>query len=246
MKLDAKLHCRAPFGSYCETHEDPDITNTLDPRTKWGICMGPTGNLQESYNFLSLSTGKKVTQRKFREMPITNSVIKKVEEMPVKDGAVNGISFKNRKEVEYVFDNEDEYKTLMEPDQPSPYPNNPAEAPGILMEIEEEYGVDNVVQDEPGLSNKQRALHVAQNSGLDFSSITTKMNGGEVTKILDDDEEEAINEYIKEEVQVMVEPIYVEEQEEARGTEESDKDGGTRRSGRRRIPNRQFKDLICT
>ncbi len=33
-RLDTKLHCRAPFGSYCETHEDPDITNTLDPRTK--------------------------------------------------------------------------------------------------------------------------------------------------------------------------------------------------------------------
>jgi hypothetical protein len=40
----------------------------------------------------------------------------------------------------------------------------------------------------------------------------------------------------------MVEPIYVEEQEEACGTEESDKDGGPRRSGRRRIPNRQFED----
>jgi hypothetical protein len=46
-----------------------------------------------------------------------------------------------------VFDNEDEYKTLMEPDEPSPYPDIPAEALGILTEIEEEYGVDNVVQD---------------------------------------------------------------------------------------------------
>jgi hypothetical protein len=61
--------------------------------------------------------------------------------------------------------------------------------------------VDDVVQDEPGLSNKQRALRAAQNSGLDFSSIPTKVNGREVIKILDDDEEEALNEYIKEEVQ---------------------------------------------
>jgi hypothetical protein len=44
-KLDAKLHCRAQFGSYCEMHIDPDITNTLEPRTNWVICMGPTGNL---------------------------------------------------------------------------------------------------------------------------------------------------------------------------------------------------------
>ncbi len=61
-------------------------------------------------------------------------------------------------------------------------------------------------------------------------------------EILDDDEEEAINKYIKEEVQVMVEPNYVEEQEEACRTEESEEDGGPSRSERTRIPNRQFKD----
>ncbi len=162
--------------------------------------------------------------------------------MAVKDGAVNRISFKNRKGVAYVFDNEDEYKILIEPDEPSPYPDISAEAPGILTLIEEEYGVDNLVQDEPELSDEQRAILAAQNSGLDLSSIPTKVNGGEVIKILDDDEEEAINKYIKEEVQVMVEPNYVEEEEEARRTEESEEDGGPRRLGRTRIPNRQLKD----
>ncbi len=54
-KLDAKLHCRAPFGSYCEVHVDPEITNTMDPRTKLAICLGPTGNLHGSYKFLSLT-----------------------------------------------------------------------------------------------------------------------------------------------------------------------------------------------
>ncbi len=44
-KLDVKLHCKTPFGAYCEGHTDPDITNTMEPRTKWGICLGPTGNL---------------------------------------------------------------------------------------------------------------------------------------------------------------------------------------------------------
>jgi hypothetical protein len=86
-KLDAKLHCRTPFGSYCEVHVDPEITNTMDPRTKWVVCLGPTGNLQGSYNFLSLAMGKKVTRRKITEMPITESVIIQVENMAVKDGA---------------------------------------------------------------------------------------------------------------------------------------------------------------
>jgi hypothetical protein len=55
---------------------DPKITNTLEPRTKWAICMGPMGILQGSYKFLSLATGKKVTQRKLTEMPVTEAVIK--------------------------------------------------------------------------------------------------------------------------------------------------------------------------
>jgi hypothetical protein len=38
-KLDAKLHCRAPFRLYCKVHVDPVITNTMDPRTKWAICL---------------------------------------------------------------------------------------------------------------------------------------------------------------------------------------------------------------
>jgi hypothetical protein len=96
-KLDAKLHCRAPFGSYCEVHVDPEITNTLEPRTKWEICMGPMGNLQGSYKFLSLATGKKVMRRKFTKMPVTEAVIEQVEEMAVKDGAVKAINFKDGK-----------------------------------------------------------------------------------------------------------------------------------------------------
>ncbi len=28
-KLDARLHYRAPFGAYCETHDEPTPTNTM-------------------------------------------------------------------------------------------------------------------------------------------------------------------------------------------------------------------------
>jgi hypothetical protein len=86
-------------------HIDPDLPNTLEPRTNWAICMGPTGNLQGSYKFLLLATGKKVTRRRFTEMPITEAVIRQVEARAVKDGAVKGINFKNRKGEEYEFDN---------------------------------------------------------------------------------------------------------------------------------------------
>ena len=56
-KLDVKLHCNVPFGAYCEVHVDPDITNTMELRTRRGICLGPMGNMQGSYKFLSFATG---------------------------------------------------------------------------------------------------------------------------------------------------------------------------------------------
>jgi hypothetical protein len=75
--------------------------------------------------------------------------------MAVKDGAVKGINFKDRKGVEYKFDNDVEYEMLVEPNKPAPFPDIPAEAPGMLTELEEEYGDDEVVQDEPEESNEQ-------------------------------------------------------------------------------------------
>ncbi len=84
-KLDAKLHCKVPFGAYCEVHVDPNITNIMEPRTKWAISLWPTGNMQGSYKFLSLTTRKKITQRKFTEMPMTNGVIRRIEKMGKKE-----------------------------------------------------------------------------------------------------------------------------------------------------------------
>ncbi len=48
-----------------------------------------------------------LSRRKFTEMPITESVIDQVEKMAVKDGATKGLSFKNRKGIEYEFDNDE-------------------------------------------------------------------------------------------------------------------------------------------
>ena len=49
-KLDAKRHCRAPFGAYCEVHEENDPTNSMKSRGIPAICLGPTGNLQGTYS----------------------------------------------------------------------------------------------------------------------------------------------------------------------------------------------------
>ncbi len=131
-KLDAKLHCKVPFGAYCEVHVNPDIMNTMVPRTKWGICLGPTGNMQRSYKFWSLSTGKKVTRRKFTEMPMTDSVIRRIDSLGKKEQCKNGLSFRNRKGEEYTFDTEDEYEMIAKVRILVPFLDIAAEAPGIL------------------------------------------------------------------------------------------------------------------
>ncbi len=49
--------------------------------------MGPTGNLQGSYKFMSLTTGKKIARRKFTEMPMTEAVMKQIKKLAMKDRA---------------------------------------------------------------------------------------------------------------------------------------------------------------
>jgi hypothetical protein len=78
-KLDFAKHCRALFGSYCETHEKPVPTNTMVTRSTPAIVLGPTGNLQGTYKFFSLETGKKIKRHKLMACPMPDSVIKKVE-----------------------------------------------------------------------------------------------------------------------------------------------------------------------
>ena len=55
--LSYKYHCRAPFGAYCETHENNEPTNSMRSRALLTICLGPTGNFQGSYHFLNLLSG---------------------------------------------------------------------------------------------------------------------------------------------------------------------------------------------
>jgi hypothetical protein len=74
-RLDYKHHCRAPFGAYCEAHEETNMTTRGCP----SICLGPTGNIQGTYNFLSLISGLLIKRRHFDELPIPNAVIKRVE-----------------------------------------------------------------------------------------------------------------------------------------------------------------------
>ncbi len=57
-KLDFAKHCKSPFRTYYEVHYYPAPTNTMVTRSTPAIVLGPTGNLQGTYKFLSLAIGK--------------------------------------------------------------------------------------------------------------------------------------------------------------------------------------------
>ena len=128
--------------------------------------------------------------------------------------------------------NGEEYEMLEEPDELAPFPDIPADVPGMLTKTEEEYGIDDVVKDEPEMSDEQRAVLAGNNSGLDFSSVPNKATWGEMIKILDDNKEDILNEYKQEEVLVEIEP----DQTAVGATTELE--SNTRRSGQIKIANR--------
>ena len=80
-KPDYKRDCKVDFFSYCEVHNEPSPTNSMKPRTRPCIALGPNANLQGSYKFLDLDTGKNLKKRSWTELPMPDSVIVQVEAM---------------------------------------------------------------------------------------------------------------------------------------------------------------------
>ncbi len=154
-KLDAKPHCKTPFGAYCELHTDPDITNTMEPRKRWGICLGPTGNLQESNKFISLTTGKRIMRRKFVKMPFANSVKKKVAKWVSKDHIITGLKFMDKYGIEYQFNKEEDAIIKERPIDVPPFPDVPAEAPGIITQYENLIDGEDVVEGKSVSNDKE-------------------------------------------------------------------------------------------
>jgi hypothetical protein len=224
---------------------DPDTTNTTEPRMRWAICLGPTGNLQESYKFMSLSTGNKIKRRKFTEMPITESVIRQVSKWASKDRGMSGLRFMDKYGIEYKFDEEED--TIMEEQhiEEAPFPAILAEAPVILTQYENLINGDDVIEEELVSDDQERAMLAVENSGLEFNPMVGPRRG-EVIELLDDDDDDAIDDNVNKD---MITRVKEEEQEQQKVTENANEDTemeGTseqsRRSGREQATPRRYED----
>jgi len=133
---DFKKHCRAQFGSYCEVHDEPVPTNSMTSRTTPAIVLGPTGNLQGTYKFFSLTTGKKLKRRQFTPYPMPDTVIALVERYGTENALPGIFDFADRNGVLFEWnDDVDECpEGILEEDDVVLYPSIAAELPGVDLE----------------------------------------------------------------------------------------------------------------
>ncbi len=77
--------------------------------------------------------------------------------------------------MEYKFNDDDDQAKLKVRPEAAPFPDIPAEAPGILTEHKEIHNA-SPIQDEPTQSDEERAALVAENSGMEFGPTQSTVN----------------------------------------------------------------------
>ena len=160
------LHLSAAIALY----DDPDRTNTNEPRSWTGINLGPTGNLQGTHKFFNLSTQQVLKRRVFKERPMPDSVISLLKDIGTKQKQIGRLRFCNRHNEPFSWTDEDEHEILIEDNAPEPEPVAPfpAEEPGITLEALQPSNTpvtlpnQNVMQDDPDSATGFVPPHVNQ------------------------------------------------------------------------------------
>ena len=94
-----------------------------------------------TYKFLSLKTGKVIKRQKFDVIPTPASVIKKINYWGRRDQTNGRLVVRDRNNNPYDW--EEEHDILIEDNaikqepEPAPYPNIPAEIPGVELECDQ-------------------------------------------------------------------------------------------------------------
>jgi hypothetical protein len=127
-------HCKSPFGSYCEVHDDPAPTNTMVTCSTPAIMLGPTGNLQGTYKFLSLTTGKKGKRHAFTPYPMPDPVIKKVEAYGTSTALPGILNFADRNGILFEWNEvvDESPEGIDDIEDVVLYPSLAAEHPGVV------------------------------------------------------------------------------------------------------------------
>ena len=83
-----------PFGSYVEAAQK--TTNTAKARTRSAIYLGVSTNIQGGHEVMALDTGYELSTQKVTKLPISDVLIKRVEEL-AKNQGFKVLKFANRR-----------------------------------------------------------------------------------------------------------------------------------------------------
>ena len=143
-QLDVKKDFRAPFEAYVEASIDENVTNTMKYRTHSCLSLGPAGNLQGLLKIFDILTGKVVTRRTIKVLPMPDGFLKTLNRWGLTSRKTvfgDKLEFLNRMKSKYDWDNDyivDNEEGLVEPE-----PNCTghhgilAEIPGVDLESDE-------------------------------------------------------------------------------------------------------------
>jgi hypothetical protein len=98
--LDYTKQCVVPFGAYVQANHKSTKTSLNFTRTLDAIYLRPAQNQQGGHELMDLNSGQLISRNIVHEIPVTNVVIKAVENMAYQQG-FKSLKFKNRNDVIY-------------------------------------------------------------------------------------------------------------------------------------------------
>jgi hypothetical protein len=98
--LDYTKHCVVPFGAYIQANHESTKTSSNVTRTLDAIYLRPAQNQQGGHELMDLNSGQLISRNIVHEIPVTDVVIKAVENMAYQQG-FKSLKFKNRHGIIY-------------------------------------------------------------------------------------------------------------------------------------------------
>ena len=95
-KLHYNKHLRYSLGEYIQAGLSNETTNNNVERTIDGIYLYPSPGTSGGHYFMNLNTGQVMNRQTIQSIPITNTIIQKVEDMANKQG-ITEVKFHNKK-----------------------------------------------------------------------------------------------------------------------------------------------------
>lgn len=104
-------------------------------RTREAISLGPMGNMQGTYQFMCLNSGKVIKRRQFKELPMPRPIINRVEQLRAQ-GTEGGLVFSDRHRIPFPWDDGNEEATM----DLVPAQQGITEFPGVRIEEDDGAG----------------------------------------------------------------------------------------------------------